>query len=168
VPPIVEAIRTTPSDQTSQKQNHLLALSAILSHLPYSILEPALPTLVAPLLQTLDLQTDQPVKASSLLIFESLLMHSPTLVAEHASSLITRLLNSTTANANAAHVRARALQCLALVPKQLKREVVLPYRRQIVKRLMAVLDDGKRSVRAEAVKARTAWLALEEADEEDE
>jgi DNA repair/transcription protein MET18/MMS19 len=33
---------------------------------------------------------------------------------------------------------------------------------------MAVLDDGKRSVRAEAVKARTAWLALEEADEEDE
>jgi DNA repair/transcription protein MET18/MMS19 len=168
VPPIVEAIRTTPADQTSQKQNYLLALSAILSHLPYSILEPALPTLVAPLLQTLDLQTDQSVKASSLLIFESLLMHSPTLVAEHTASLITRLLNSTTANTNAANVRARALQCLALVPKQLKREVVLPFRRQIVKRLMAVLDDGKRSVRAEAVKARTAWLALEEADEEDE
>lgn len=168
VPPIVEAIRTTPADQTSQKQNHLLALSAILSHLPYSILEPALPTLVAPLLQTLDLRTDQPVKASSLLIFESLLMHSPILVAEHASSLITRLLNSTSTSSNTAHVRARALQCLALVPKQLKREVVLPYRRQIVKRLMAVLDDGKRSVRAEAVKARTAWLALEEADEEDE
>jgi DNA repair/transcription protein MET18/MMS19 len=95
-------------------------------------------------------------------------MHSPILVAEHASSLITRLLNSTTTSSNTAHVRARALQCLALVPKQLKREVVLPYRRQIVKRLMAVLDDGKRSVRAEAVKARTAWLALEEADEEDE
>ena len=168
VPPIVEAIRNTPADRTSQKQNHLLALSAILSHLPYSILEPALPTLVAPLLQTLDLQTDQAVKASSLLIFESLLMHSPTLVAEHASSLITRLLNCTGVGANAAHVRARALQCLALVPKQLKREVVLPYRRQIVKRLMAVLDDRKRSVRAEAVKARTAWLALEEADEEDE
>jgi len=95
-------------------------------------------------------------------------MHSPTLVAEHTASLITRLLNSTTANTNAANVRARALQCLTLVPKQLKREVVLPFRRQIVKRLMAVLDDGKRSVRAEAVKARTAWLALEEADEEDE
>lgn len=169
VAPIAEATRSQTADATS-KQNHLLALSGILSHLPYSILEPALPSLVAPLLQTLDLKGDQAVKASSLLIFESLLMHSPTLVAEHTASLITRLLNATsaTAPANAAHVRARALQCLALVPKQLKREAVVPFRRQIVKRLAAVLDDGKRSVRAEAVKCRTAWLALEEAEEEEE
>ena len=164
VTPIIEATRTATPET---KQNYLLALSGILAHLPYSILEPALPSLVAPLLQTLDLR-DQAVKSSSLLIFESLLMHSPALVAEHASSLITRLLNSTAAPANAAHVRARALQCLALVPKQLKREAVVPFRRQIVKKLSAVLDDKKRSVRAEAVKCRTAWLALEEAEEEEE
>ena len=166
VSPITEATRsqtTTPKT----KQNYLLALSGILSHLPYPILQPALPTLVAPLLQTLDLH-DTPVKASSLLIFESLLMHSPALVAEHASSLITRLLNCTAALANAADVRARALQCLALVPKQLKREAVVPFRRQIVKRLSGVLDDGRRRVRAEAVKCRTAWLGLEEAEEEEE
>jgi DNA repair/transcription protein MET18/MMS19 len=64
-------------------------------------------------------------------------------------------------------VRSRACQCLALVPKQLKREAVLPFRRQIVKKLSAVLDDKKRKVRSEAVKCRTAWLALEEAEEED-
>ena len=176
VAPIIEATR---SASATQKQNYLLALSGILSHLPYSILEPALPTLVAPLLQTLDLR-DTPVKASSLAIFESLLMHSPALVAEHASSLITRLLNCTAPetskaegktnanNANSADVRARALQCLALVPKQFKREAVVPFRRLIVKRLSGVLDDGRRRVRAEAVKCRTAWLGLEEAEEEDE
>jgi DNA repair/transcription protein MET18/MMS19 len=173
VAPIVEALRssgpTTATAMTPEtKQTHLLALSAILSHLPYSILEPALPTLVTPLLQTLDLHADQPVKASTLLIFESLLMLSPALVAEHASSLITRLLNCTAAPANSAGVRARALLCLALVPKQLRREAVLPFRRQIVKKLSAVLDDGRRSVRAEAVRCRTAWLALEEAEEEEE
>lgn len=170
VAPIVEATRsasTTGTATPATKQNYLLALSGILSHLPYSILEPALPTLVAPLLQTLDLR-DTPVKASSLAIFESLLMHSPALVAEHASSLITRLLNCTAAPANSADVRARALQCLALVPKQFKREAVVPFRRLIVKRLSGVLDDGRRRVRAEAVKCRTAWLGLEEAEEEDE
>lgn len=170
VPPIVEATRAANQPDPKTKQNYLLALSGLLSHLPYSILEPALPSLVAPLLQTLDLN-DTAVKSSSLLIFESLLMHSPTLVAEHASSLITRLLNSTSAaapgSANAAHVRARALQCLALVPKQLKKETVLPFRRQIVKKLSAVLDDKKRTVRAEAVRCRTAWLGLEEAEEEE-
>jgi DNA repair/transcription protein MET18/MMS19 len=179
VAPIVEATRSASTAGTgtpATKQNYLLALSGILSHLPYSILEPALPSLVAPLLQTLDLR-DTPVKASSLAIFESLLMHSPSLVAEHAASLITRLLNCTAApesktkadvKGNSADVRARALQCLALVPKQLKREAVVPFRRQIVKKLSAVLDDGKRRVRSEAVKCRTAWLGLEEAEEEDE
>jgi DNA repair/transcription protein MET18/MMS19 len=165
VSPIVTATRTASAEA---KQNYLLALSALLAHLPYALLEPALPSLVAPLLQTLDLR-DSAVKASSLLIFESLLMHSPTLVAEHAASLITRLLNSTTATSagNTPLVRSRACQCLALVPKQLKREAVLPFRRQIVKKLSAVLDDRKRSVRSEAVKCRTAWLALEEAEEEE-
>lgn len=171
VAPIVEATRSasgTATGSAAQKQNYLLALSGILSHLPYTILQPSLPTLVAPLLQTLDLP-DTPVKASSLSIFESLLVHSPSLVAEHASSLISRLLNCTSAaSKNSADVRARALQCLALVPKQLKREAVVPFRRQIVKKLSAVLDDGKRRVRAEAVKCRTAWLGLEEAEEEDE
>lgn len=166
VPSLITSIRSSTTQE--EKTNHLLALSGLLAHLPYGILEPSLPTLVAPLLQTLDLH-DQPVKASSLTIFESLLMHDPALVAEHTASLITRLLNCTAAApANVADVRARALQCLALVPRQLKREAVVPYRRQIVKRLMWVLDDAKRGVRAEAVKCRTAWLALEEAEEEDE
>ena len=166
VPSLVEAVRTADA---ASKANYLIALSGVLKWLPYSVIQPSLITLVPALLQALDLaeQSEQEVKVSTLTIFESCLMHDPTLVTDHTASLITRLLNSTTAPANNAIVRASALQCLALVPKQLKREAVVPYRRQVVKRLMACLDDAKRNVRVEAVKCRTAWLALDEADEEE-
>lgn len=167
VPSIVEAVKTATAET---KPNYLVALSGILRWLPYSMLESSLPTLIAPLLQTLDLDSaaDEEVKAGTLTIFESVLMHNPTLVAEHVASLITRLLNCTTraASVNGAVVRAKSLQSLALVPRQLKRETVLPYRRQVVKRLMNCLDDPKRTVRGEGVRCRMAWLGLE--DEEGE
>jgi DNA repair/transcription protein MET18/MMS19 len=167
VPRITESIKTADA---STKPNYLIALSGILRWLPYSILEPSLPSLTAPLLQTLDLNdlADQEVKASALTIFESVLMHNPSVVAEHTASLITRLLNCTAATSNNAAVRAKALQCLALVPKQLKREAVVPYRRQVVKRLLNCLDDAKRSVRSEAVRCRTAWLGLDEGNDDED
>lgn len=167
VPFMTEAVR---SAEASVKPNYLIALSGILRWLPYSVIEPSLKSLIAPLLQTLDLNApaEQEVKASALTLFESLLMHNPTIVAEHTASLVTRLLNSTAGPANTAHVRAKALQCLAIAPRQLKREAVVPYRRQVVKRLQACLDDAKRSVRTEAVKCRTAWLGLDEGNDEEE
>ena len=167
VPSIVEAVRTA---EPATKPNYLIALSGILRWLPYSMIESSLPSLVPPLLQTLDLTepADQEVKASTLTVFESVLMHDPNIVSEHAASLITRLLNGTAGPTNGAGVRAKSLQCLALVPRQLKQETVVPYRRQVVKRLMACLDDPKRSVRAEAVKCRTAWLGLDEGEDGDD
>ena len=172
VPAIVEAVKIA-SPET--KPNYLVALSGILRWLPYSMIESSLPSLIAPLLQSLDLSdpADQDVKAGTLTIFESVLMHDPKLVSEHVASLITRLLNCTTRSAgtsqaqvNGAVVRAKALQCLALVAKQLRREVVLPYRRQVVKRLMSCLDDPKRDVRSDGVRCRMAWLVLEDEDAE--
>lgn len=66
-------------------------------------------------------------------------------------------------------MRAAALQCLALVPGQLRMETVLPFRKQVAKRLMASLDDGKRAVRGEAVRCRAKWMGMDEVeDEEDE
>lgn len=166
VPSLVSAIRTA---EPAIKPHYLIAMSGILRWLPYSIIGPSLPTLTAPLLQTLDLTdpADQDVKLSALTIFESVLMHDSELVADHTASLISRLLNCTSQKGNDAKVRGSALQCLALLPKQLKREKVIPYRRQVVMKLIACLDDGKRSVRAEAVKCRTSWLGLEEADEDE-
>ena len=167
VPSIVEAVR---SANASAKPNYLIALSGVLRWLPYSMVVSSLPSLVAPLLQTLDLNdtADQDVKASTLGIFESVLMHDSDIVSEHAASLITRLLNCTTGPANTAKVRAKTLQCLALVPRQLKRETVVPYRRQVVKKLIACLDDPKRDVRAEAVRCRTAWLGLDEDEDQED
>ncbi|KAF2480474.1 Dos2-interacting transcription regulator of RNA-Pol-II-domain-containing protein [Neohortaea acidophila] len=180
VPLLIAAVQQASSDPQI-KQNHLIALSGILKWLPYSMLQPSLSALVPPLLQTLDLPAPD-AKAPALTIFESVLMHEPSLVAEHTASLITRLLNSTTTTAatnttpgqtsvtaaNVASVRAKALQCLTLVPRQLKRETVVPYRRQVVKKLMFCLDDGKREVRAEAVRCRKAWLGLDEEEEDDD
>ena len=167
VPNLTEAVRTA---EATKKPNYLIALSGILRWLPYSVIEPSLSSLIPPLLQTLDLDeaAEQEVKASSLTIFESVLMHNQSTISEHTASLITRLVNCTPAPTNAATVRAKALQCLALAPKQLKPEKVVPYRRQVVKRLQACLDDGKRNVRSEAVKCRTAWLGLDEGNEDEE
>jgi DNA repair/transcription protein MET18/MMS19 len=166
VPSIIEAVRTA---EPEVKPNYLVALGGVLRSLPYSMLEPSLSSLVPPLLQTLDLaeQADNDVKASSLTIFEAVLMHNPDTVAEHTASLVTRLLNCTADQSNKANVRAKALQCLSLVPRQLKQEAVVPYRRQVTKRLMACLDDGKRNVRAEAVRCRTAWLGIDEGEDQD-
>ncbi len=167
VPGIIEAVRTADPDK---KPNYLIALSGILRWLPYSMIETSLASLIPPLLQTLDLNApeDQEAKNPALTIFESVLMHDPSLVTEHVASLITRLLSSTTRPTNTAAVRAKSLQCLTLVPRQLSQEKVVPYRRQVVKKLMPCLDDPRRDVRVEAVRCRKAWLGLDEEEEEAE
>lgn len=167
VPPMIESIRTADA---SIKPNYLIALSGVLRWLPYSVMESSLPALIPAFLQSLDLENaaEQEVKYSTLTVLESLLMHDPTLAGEHTASLITRLLNCTSAPANKAKVRAKALQCLTMVPRQLKREAVVPYRRAVVKKLQGCLDDGKRSVRQEAVRCRSAWLAIDDGNEEEE
>lgn len=186
VPATAEAVKTAPAEK---KANYLIALSGILRWLPYAMLEGSLPTLVGALLQSLDLAeaVDQEVKAGTLVIFEGVLMHDPSLLSEHIGSLISRLLNCTArttsptptstsddttsssaskaAQANIPPVRSKSLQCLALVPRQLRREVVMPFRRQVVKRLMGCLDDPKRTVRNEGVRCRMAWLGLDEGDD---
>ncbi|TKA29374.1 hypothetical protein B0A54_16882 [Friedmanniomyces endolithicus] len=168
IPALTTAIRTA---HPAQKPAYLTALTGLLRHLPYTLLSPSLALLTPPLLQTLDLSStspDQAAKASALIVFESALMHDAPTLTEHTSSLVTRLLNSTSTTANGAGVRAKALQCLALVPRQLKREAVVPFRREVVRRLLACLDDGRRSVRGEAVRCRTAWLGLDEGGEEED
>ncbi|KAF2214828.1 hypothetical protein CERZMDRAFT_36364 [Cercospora zeae-maydis SCOH1-5] len=167
VKPINDRVRTA---EPSAKINYLVAMSGILQWLPYSVIESSLADLMPALLQCMDLKDtgDQTVKYSTLVIFESVLMHDPAIVAEHARSLINRLLDATHGLPNEAKVRAKALRCLTLVPKQLKREAVVPYRRPVVKKLLSCLDDGKRNVRMEAVRCRSAWLALDEGTEEED
>jgi DNA repair/transcription protein MET18/MMS19 len=171
VGPLVESTKLAP---TEAKLHSLIALSGVLRWLPYSIMQSSLRSLMSPLLLTLDiysvaqLRPDEEVIYSTLTIFESVLMHDPSIASEHTVSLINRFLNCSEMQKYPAKIRAKALRCLALVPRQFKPESVVPYRRATVKKLLPCLDDSKRNVRAEAVKCRSAWLALDEGNDEDE
>jgi DNA repair/transcription protein MET18/MMS19 len=171
VGPLVESMQ---SADTEGKLSCLVALSGVLRWLPYSIMQSSLSSLMSPLLLTLDiyslakLSPDEEVIYSTLTIFESVLMHDPSIASEHTVSLINRFLSCSEMQRYPAKIRAKALQCLTLVPRQFKPESVVPYRRPTVKKLLGCLDDSKRNVRAEAVKCRSAWLALDEGNEEEE
>ena len=63
-------------------------------------------------------------------------------------------------------LRASALQCLALMPSNLRGNVLIPFRRNVIKRLVGALDDGKRMVRVEAVRCKARWVELDEPDDD--
>ncbi|PPR00525.1 hypothetical protein CVT26_009911, partial [Gymnopilus dilepis] len=55
-------------------------------------------------------------------------------------------------------VRISALRYLAILPKIIRYDILHPYKATVLRELAAVLDDPKRSVRKEAVDARTNWF----------
>lgn len=186
VPAIASSFKTADA---STKTNYLIGLSGILRWVPYAVIEPELSQLTPLLLQCLDLQQAQApigqqqqfddVKRATIDTLIAILSHEPKALEEHAASLVTRLLNTASAapaknkvatspTANSPAVRAVALKCLSLVPERLRGEIVLPFKRQVVKKLTAALDDSKRAVRLEAVKCRGAWLGMDEVDEDDD
>jgi DNA repair/transcription protein MET18/MMS19 len=150
------------------KKNYLIALSGMLRWIPYSVLEPQLSSLILLLLQTLDITGEEDVKSGTVDTLSSVLRQSPKDIEEHTSSLITRLLNNSTTKNNPPKVRAKSLQCLTLVPVALRTELVIPFRKQVVKRLTPALDDSRRAVRQEAVRCRAKWIELDEAGDGDE
>jgi len=167
VPPLSNSFRAA---DTAVRKNYLVALSGILRWLPYTVIEPELSSIVPLLLQSLDLEGEDDVKGATIDTVFSLLAENPKAVEQHASSLITRLLNITATKRDPQRVRASALQCLTVVPGRLRMELVLPFRRQVVKKLTGALDDRRRAVRTEAVRCRAKWIELDEpggAEEED-
>jgi DNA repair/transcription protein MET18/MMS19 len=188
--PALAANFRAASDATVKK-NHLIALAGILKWTPFAIILDEIPALAALLLQSLDLRgaDADPVKEAALGTLGDALLHAPAALEEHTGSLVARFLangvvarsptstptNTTTQDTTTPNdkisprprVRALALQCLQRVPEQFGTAVVLPYRRQVVKRLGAALDDGKREVRAAAVRCRAKWAGVDEVGDED-
>lgn len=149
------------------KANYLVALSGILRWIPYNLLEPQLHSLNPLLLQTLDIEGEDEVKLGTIDTLISILESNSKAIEEHCGSLISRLLNASADKRNPPSIRARALQCLSLVAMQLRGEIVVPFRKSVIKRLVSALDDRRRPVRAEAVRCRSKWLDLDEAAEEE-
>ncbi|KAF2442495.1 ARM repeat-containing protein [Karstenula rhodostoma CBS 690.94] len=168
VPNITQAFREASAET---KRNYLIALSGILRWLPFDIVIEEVPSLILLLLQSLDLKGEDFVKEAAIGTLASTLAEKPEVVQEHAGSLISRLLANSVLNKESptpARVRAAACRCLMLIPDKLKLEVVLPYRRQVCRKLIAALDDGKREVRSAAVKCRARWLQVDEAGDDDD
>ncbi len=181
------------SADTTTKPNYLIALSGLLRYVSSEVLMSEIETLMPLLLQSLDLE-DPDVKVATVETLTVISHENPNAVEGHISSLIGRLLKAATdlkANTPASKVhdpdsaapcllfffsaylqnpqkgRHASLRCLRTFPGKVKDSALLPYRKALIRGLMTVLDDPKRNVRKEAVDCRTAWLNLDEPDEEE-
>ncbi|KAI8940447.1 hypothetical protein NX059_004133 [Plenodomus lindquistii] len=173
VPSIVAAFKQA---DPSTKGNYLIALSGALMYMPFEIVVQDVGQLTTLLLQSLDLSGPETVhvKEAAIGTLTSTLSEKPKVLEEHAGSLITRLLaNCTTvgkkdkgARLPPPGVRIASLKCLRLVAEKFGEDVVGRYRREVVRRLIGALDDGKRGVRGEAVRCRGKWLEGGEEDDE--
>lgn len=129
---------------------------------PSSIITPELPQLLPLLLQSIEL-SDVGVKEATIETLHITISESADAVKGHVSSVITRLLSACSASGgNPPRIRTKALRCLRAFPGALRGELLLPYKRQVLKMLQPVLDDPKRAVRKEAVDCRVKWWALDE------
>ena len=172
-----------------EKENHLVALSGILSTVPSEIVVPELPTLLPLLLQSLDL-ADQTVKIATLETLAVVIANNPSALEEsgHIPALAKRLITAASipkaSNTKIAPVqnlprtRRLATRCITLMPKYItgsgsRANPLLALKREVLQGLMTVLDDPKRDVRKEAVDARAAWLRnvddpVDDDDDDDE
>jgi DNA repair/transcription protein MET18/MMS19 len=112
------------------------------------------------------------LKDAALGTLSAALEQTPAVLEEHAGSLVARFLANGVVDPRAkekprARVRALALGCLMRVAEGFGTGVVLRYRREVVKRLGGALDDGKREVRAAAVRCRAKWAGVDEVGDDD-
>ncbi len=183
-PLIAQRFRKAPN--ATGKEDHLVALSGILSTVPSEIVVAELPTLLPLLLQSLDL-ADQNVKIATLETLAVVIANNPSALegSGHVPALAKRLANAAsipkvasgeaTPVQNLPRTRRLATRCLTLMPKHItgsgsRANPLLGLKREILQGLMAVLDDPKRDVRKEAVDARAAWFRNvdDPRDDEDE
>jgi len=113
------------------------------------------------LLRSLDLR-DTEIRANVIDTFISAVGSESTdhcAISEHASTLVSTMLkNSMASEVSSARVRIVALRYLGILPDVVRYDVLHPYKAIVIRELAKVLDDPKRSVRKEAVDARTNWF----------
>lgn len=108
------------------------------------------------------------MKAATIQTLHVTIRESADALKDHADSVITRLLAACMVDkqaGNVVSVRIAALRCLREFPGALRTELLLPYKRSVMTKLIPVLDDPKRTVRKEAVDCRGRWYALDEPEE---
>lgn len=159
VPSLANEYRTA---KPATKSNYLIALSGILKHMPTEVVMSEIDAILPLLLQSLDLE-DPDVKAATIQTLTVVSQENPGAVEGHVGSLVSRLLICVTVpKVDSATVRHNALRCLRMFPGRVKGSVLLPYKDQVTRGLLDVLDDPKRHVRKEAVECRATWFNMDE------
>ncbi|CAI9735793.1 nucleotide excision repair homolog [Octopus vulgaris] len=136
------------------KKNYLIAVSHLLTFLPHQVLVSKLPPLV-PMLVLALMFDDNKLQMSTMATMKTVLDESPNLLAQHVNLVVPKLIKLSETNASM-KVRIASLECLENLT-QLPTTTLLPYRREVIRALGPVLDDKKRLVRKQAVKARGEW-----------
>jgi len=182
VPEILKTYKE--NTEASIKSFCLIALAGIVRHTPPTIVLPRLDELLPLLLLSLDFsdagksdaakraEADN-VKEATLDVLYIAIKDVPTALEGHTKSIIDKLtVNFYSSRERPSHhgsmVRAKALKCLAAIPRHFRDLTVLPYRLSVIRSLQeGASGDKKRSVRVESVDCRGAWANLAEPSAED-
>ncbi|KAE8284510.1 MMS19 nucleotide excision repair protein-like protein MMS19-like protein [Larimichthys crocea] len=150
---LVQGFNNAPQEK---KPNYLKALSNIVNKLPKQVQVTELPALLSLLLEALSCP-DQAVQLSTLSCLQPVLIDPPSALILQLEALVSRLLALT--SSPAMNVRIASLCCIHAVSHFPVHEV-LPFRARVLRALARPLDDKKRMVRSEAVRARAEWFLL--------
>lgn len=148
---------SNPAKQTAS----LVALTSLIKSIPRAAYAHEMPSLIPLLLRGLDLP-DAEIRGNVIDTFLAAAEgESPekSLVSEHSVTLVNAMLrNSKVGDMTSTRVRTSALRYLGILPSIVRYDVLHPYKSTVLRELADVLDDPKRSVRKEAVDARTNWF----------
>ncbi|CAE1291491.1 MET18 [Acanthosepion pharaonis] len=139
------------------KKNYLIAVSHLLTFLPRQVLVSELPPLI-PMLVLALMSDECKLQLSTMSTLKTVMDESPALLAQHVNLIVPRLLKLSKTDTSM-KVRIASLECLEYLT-QLPASTLLPYRREVIRFLEPVLDDKKRLVRRQAVRARGEWYLL--------
>jgi len=149
------------SSQPHEQSAYLVALASLVKSMPQATYVHEMPSLMPLLLRGLDLP-DAQIRANVIDTLVSAVGAEPTehnTLSEHASTLVSTMLkNCIASEMSSTRVRIAALRYLGILPSIVRYDVLHPYKATVIRELSKVLDDPKRSVRKEAVDARTNWF----------
>ncbi|XP_046385484.1 MMS19 nucleotide excision repair protein homolog isoform X2 [Ischnura elegans] len=170
LPKLVESYRKA---SLSTRGNFLLALAHLMSGVPRSLLLDDLPDIIPLLVESLkqphsgdvvdtigihDGQEEKLLLISTLETLNDILMSLNTTLSEHLQTFIPKLLNIARSSKHMV-VRQKALSCIYHFTKY-PTILLLPFKYKVIQGLAPCLDDPKRLVRQDAVRARCQWFLV--------
>ncbi len=165
VPVIVEDFAAANDQEI--KSNYLVALGGILRNVPGDMILPHIDVLLPLLLRSIEGGNEQ-AKGASIDVVRIAAIESPAAIEGHVSGIIKRLLSCLEKERDCgADTRTKAVEALGVLPKTLRLQIVLPFKKSVVKALRGSSEDPSRRVREAVVNCQMVWWKLASEDDED-